>query len=140
MERLNQYFLKHPKFSRFLSVKREYFFTKMSLSPPALFICILILVTIFLMHMKQCCSRLHIWACLLLHQLLLSGLLLHKTISAENDTQCITLQILGFLSLIPCAFFLSASIPASNHKYQNTRYQPYFYGNPYTKRQKCAII
>lgn len=140
IESLKHYFSKNSEFSRFLSIRRLFFFSKMCFFLPALFICFLILITLFLMHMKHCCSRLHIWACLLLHQPLLSGLLPHKTISAENDTQCITLQILGFFSLILCAFFLSTNIPASNHKYWNTKYQPWLYGNPYRKRHKCGII
>lgn len=110
---------------------------KSSFFSPALLICFLILITLFLMHMKHCCSRLHIWARLLLHQPLVSGLLLHRAISAENDTQSICdTQILASLSLIPCAFFLPTNIPASNHMYQNTQYQPCLYGNLYTKGHK----
>jgi len=76
----------------------------------------LILLSPLRMHMKHSCSRLCVWTCVVLDQPILSGLLLHKTVYVENDSHCIALQILGFLSLVPCAFFLSINVPTSKHK------------------------
>lgn len=75
-----------------------------------------------------------------LDQPFLSGLLLHATVYSENDTHCITLQILGFLSLTAHAFFLTTDVPISKHKYQHTISQLHLSGNSYTKRHKCGLI
>ena len=139
-KKIKTYLVELSEFSSFLRIKRLCFFIKRSLSSQFCSFVFLILLSLFLRHMKHSCSRLCIWTCLLLDQPLLSGLLLHTTIYAENDTHCITLQILGLLSLIPCAFFLSTNVPTSKHKYQKTKYQPHLYGNPYTKRHKCGLI
>lgn len=120
--------------------KKGYFSSlKCPFSPHFCSFVFLILLSFFFMHVKHSYSRLCIWTCLLPYQPLLSGLLLHTTISAKR-WHCITLQILGFLSLITCAFFLSTYVPDSKHKYQNIKYQPHLYGNHSTKRHKCRLI
>lgn len=112
------------------------FFIKIYIFPS--FVCFLIFLFLFLMYINHSYSRVCIWICLLLDQPILPSLLLHTTVYAEND--CTTLQILCFPSLIPYAFFLTSNVPAFKYKYQNKKYQPHLYGNPYTKRHKCRLI